>query len=423
MRRFLRRLLTGSAARRGVVAMASGTLAGQLILSVGALILARVYSTEAFGVLSLVVALAAIAGPAATLKLEAALLLPDDEDDARRLLRASVVSAALGAGLAGIAVWIADAYGASTLWGGVDYAPTWVAGMVFATATFGIVSQAALRERHYGTVAARSVTQSLGIVGGQLGFALLSRGPAGLLGGLLLGRFVGYVPLIRVLGGLRSRPVTGSYREVLRRYWRFPLVFTPSNLLNTLGTQLPLILIGAAFGASAAGHLGMAQRLAFLPSSLLGAALAKAFGAELAKRVRERGDSNRGLYLRISGQMAIVAALLMLALLALSPWLFPILLGEAWAESGLFAQAMAVSVGLGLIASPVSRVFWVYQSTRIVAIDVARVAMIAGAAVLAHSLDTTAVTMAWMLYGAQALNYVMSWFYGLRVASGAPPRG
>jgi O-antigen/teichoic acid export membrane protein len=419
-----RLLQTGRGARGGVLAIGSGSLAGQLILTATTPVLSRIYPPESFGTFSLLLAIAAVVGPVATLKFEAALVLPRDDDDARRLFRLGMVAALIISVLTVVAIVVIQQVGFLPLDDSLGLTPLWVGVMVLLTSTFAVLSQAALRLRSYSSVAKRSVAQALGTAVGQVALGTLTQTSVGLLGGYVAGRSLGYIPLIRVTRDLWRRPKRRrkGYMILARKYWRFPLVFTPSGLLNALGSQMPLLLIAFWFGAAVAGELAIAQRLVLIPLTLIGASVGEVFGAEIAKQVRDEAGGSRRLYLRASLLLTGVGIAVALGFLTLGPWLMPIILGEQWVSSGSFAQAMSVSVAAGLIASPVSKVYVVFQqSLASILVDISRLGLLlCGATVIALG-DLTPVAAVWVLYCAQAANYVITWLYGLRIVS-APNR-
>ncbi len=404
-------------ARRGVVAIIVGTLAGQLILAASTPILSRLYPPASYGVFSVILAVASTVAPVATLKFESAVLLPKQIDTARRLLRLSVASALLVSVITGLVIALFPALTSAQL-ASLPFTIFWTFAMVFTTALYSILSQTALRARNYSVVATRSVTQAAGMAGGQLVLNLATRGPMGLLGGYLIGRCIGFWALVKASKEVFARPAParGAYRAVAREYWRFPIVFTPSALLNTLGTQLPLLVIVGWFGAASAGELGIAQRLVFIPASLIGVPMGQVFAAEMAQKLRAGGTGLVRIYLHTSLNLTYLAVLVTVLLLFVAPWLLPIFLGHGWEQSGLFAQAMAISVGLGFVVSPVSTVFTLFQrSLPSIIVDGARVVLILGGIGLAAALRTDVVGTAWLLYGALAINYLVTWAYGLVV--------
>ncbi|MGW9156984.1 lipopolysaccharide biosynthesis protein [Microbacterium sp. NPDC055665] len=399
------------------MAITSGTLLGQLIVALTTPVLSRIYPPEAFGAFSTILAIASAIGPAAALKFDSAILLPQEDKDARGVLGLSLTSTLFVSALAGLAALVFGPIMFADAWAMVPLAPLWIFGLVLTTGLFTSLVQAALRAKSYGLVGWRSTIQSVGITVGQLGFGFLSPSATGLLGGALLGRLLGFGALYRGLKPLLTERGGATQQVLFRRYWRSPAILAPSALLNALGSQLPLVIVAAWFGTAEAGQLGMAQRLVFLPAALLGAALAQVFGAEIADRLRNRTGSSRGLYLKATLRISAVAVPMCIAILVASPWLLPWLLGDDWQQSGQLAQAMAISASVGLVVSPLSAVYAVHQSVASLVIDGSRIAFIGIAAAIVFATGADVVGAVWALYAAQVLNYIATWAYGLRIVS------
>lgn len=412
----LRRLRLGSASR-GVLAITSGTLVGQIVVAVATPFLSRMYPPEAFGAFSTALALASAVGPATALKFDSALLLPKRDSDARNLLILAVLSTAVVSVISGIAVAVIGPLALSSMTDAIPFAALWISAMILTTGIFTSLVQAALRSKSYGLVGWRSAIQSIGTTVAQLAFGLFAPSPSGLLGGALLGRLLGFGALARSLQPLRESRGGTPLLRLARIYWRSPVILAPSSMLNALGSQLPLILLSAWFGSGAAGQLGMAQRLVFLPAALIGAALAQVFGAEIAQRLREGAGSSRALYLRGTWRISLIAIPMCALILVLSPWALPWILGAEWEVSGSLAQAMALSASVSLIVSPLSQVYSVHQSAASLVVDGSRVLLVTGAGLLALALGFDVVETVWALYGAQVVNYVATWVYGLRIVS------
>lgn len=405
------------AASRGVLAITSGTLVGQVVVALATPILSRMYPPETFGAFSALLAIVSAIGPAAAFKYDSAVLLPKTDADAKRVLALALASTALMSIVAGALSAVFGPIMFASMWHMVPFAALWIAALVLATGVFTSLVQATLRSKSYGLLGWRSAIQSTGTTLGQLTLGLFGAAPAGLLGGLLFGRLLGFGALTRSLRPIIATRGGSNYRSLMRRYWRSPAILAPSSLLNALGSQLPLILLAAWFGADPAGQLGMAQRLVFLPAALIGAALAQVFGAEIAQRLRDGVGSSRSLYLKATWQISLVAVPMCAAILVASPLVLPWILGNQWEQSGYLAQAMAVSASIGLIVSPLSQVYLVHQSLASLAMDASRVVMIYGAGLLALHSDQSVVVVVWYLYAAQVANYVITWIYGLRIVS------
>lgn len=406
----------------GVLALVTGSAAGQALALLSAPLLSRLYAPDAFGIFSYLFSVSAVLTAIASFRYEQAVPLACDLDEARALTRASLSLAAgfaiVTAGV--VAVWhtpFSHAVGFEVLpWA------WWLPALIVLTSWFNTLTQAAIRQRAYSAIAATTFMQNVGVATGQLGFAAFTRSAGGLLSGQLVGRSFGILALAKTSRELLPRPPRGTLRATARKFWRFPAVLAPSALLNTLGTSLPLILIGAWFGPQAAGFLGLTQRIAMAPTALVAVAVGQVFSGELSSRLRAGQIDNRRLYLRTSCRLATGGLAVAVVLLLISDWAFPIILGSRWANSGGYAQAIALSVGAGFVVSPVSFVFIAYQ--RVVSnivVDLSRVLLVAGLGAIAYFIGLSAVHTVWAMTIGQVVNYALTWAMGLVIVRGRHP--
>lgn len=406
-----------SAARqglRGVLTIGGGALAGQLILIAATPILSRLYAPDAFGAFSALVAVASVIGPSAALKFDAGIVLPEKDAVAGTVARLAFGSAVITSLVSAGVVAVLEVAGYGSAWEGVSLAPLWVGVLVFLTATFTTLTQAALRERRYSLVARRAPIQSIGTAVGQIAFGFVAPTPAGLLGGFTLGRLAGFLPLLRHSWTLISRPGP-SWSTTVREYWRLPALLAPSALLNSLGSQIPLLAVAAIFGSHAAGEFGMAQRLVYIPVTLVGAAVAQVFAAELAKHVREGGVGAVRVYRRTSLQLAALALPVAVLIAVAGPWAVPFILGDAWVLAGELCVPLALLVGLSLVVMPTSQVYTIFQSPASLAVDASRIVLLGIALAIIVGADLPLIESAWLLTIAQGVNYVATWVYGMHV--------
>ncbi|MDQ1536873.1 MAG: hypothetical protein QOE58_1266 [Actinomycetota bacterium] len=401
-----------------MLALVSGTAGAQALTVLAAPILTRLYSPASFGVFTYLFSLSAIIVSVSSLRLELAIPLSSNLDDAKRLTRMALASAVVWASLTACVVAVAH----TALSEGADFEimpwAIWLPFLILFTSWFVVLSQAALRERAYTQVAARTLIQNVFTIGGQLLFATVTRSPAGLLSGQLVGRMSGIVALARTNGELLHKPLTGSYRKTFRDYRRFPLGFAPSAILRTVGTQLPIILVTAWFGIQAAGLLGVAQRIAMIPAAVVGVAVGQVFYGELTSRLRAGERNNRRLYLKASKHLILIGICITAALLVLPPYLFPPVLGSEWSAAASYAQAMAPSIGIGFMVGPIDFVFEAYQkAVGSVLVDISRVVLVLGLGYFGYSSGWTAVETTWAMYGGQLANYALTWAIGLVIVS------
>lgn len=392
--------------------MTGGTLFAQLLTIAVLPILSRLYTPSDFGILSIILAISSIIAPAVALKFDTVVLLPKSKRNTR-----AIVTAALLATLTISLVWalfsefIALAFFTDN---GPPYLSLWVFGLTLLTGLFSLFSQLALRERRYGQVASRTVLQSITSAVSQVTFGFFSWGQTGLLSGTLLGRAAGIAKLIAIgktyLGRHRLHDIT----QQVRYYWRFPIVFAPSGVLNSLGAQLPLITLTALYGVEFAGELGMAERITSVPVVLVGTAIGQMFVAELAKMKREGSRDFLKFFLQLSG-LLVGLSVLGFGTLALSAhWVVPWFLGYEWDSTAQLVQILAVTGGIQLLAIPLARAISVFQRARAnIAIDITRVVLMTTAIYLAFEYSNSVAISVWLIYGSLALVYLITWLYVL----------
>ncbi|MEU4477456.1 oligosaccharide flippase family protein [Micromonospora sp. NPDC023966] len=418
-----------SVSRRGVLSIASGTVGGQLLLLAAAPALARLYSPADFGVFTVIATLVATLGTVAAFRFDLAVPLPEQERGAHALvalgLNCALLTATLGTAVVAVAGDpVADAFGQPAL-------RTWLWLVPWASAAMGcllVLNQLAIRHRRYASIGRRNFLQSVSMLVTQLLAGAAGVRAGGLALGLALGQAAGALMLApgARLGGAEARAAR-SPRELWRtalRYRRFPLVLAPSGLLNVLGLQLPVLLIAFWYGSTAAGLLGLTQRVLAAPAALLGTAVAQVYLGELARAARETPERTPRIFLNASRQLVLIAfpaaALVVLA----APMLFRLVFSDEWAGSGAFAQALAIGTAAHLVASPLSQTLVVFGRQGLqLTWDVARIVVVSGTVGITWLAGGSALTAVWGFGIATAVAYAACWLLSLRTVVGGSDAG
>lgn len=354
-------------ARRGVAQIMLGTAAGQAVLIAITPILSRLYVAEDFAVLQIFTGVVAFTAVLASLRLELAIPLANDDHQARAVLRAGL----FGAVVVAVGVWLAG-LASEPLWARTDtlrgLAAAWwlVPFTLAAIAAFQLISAVLVRAERYRDLATRNTSQSLGTAAAQLGFGAGGMRPLGLLLGLGIGRMFG---LASIFGRRRlfpndsatektSRRVTArDLLAALKRFRRFPLVTTWSGLLNVAGQYAPFFVFALVYGDKATGWLAFTARVLALPVTVIGQAVAQVFIGRGANAQRgATGDLPRLTWLAVR-RLALVGVLPAVALAVLAPWAFELIFGSNWHRSGQYAQVMAIAFLAQFVAGPVANVF------------------------------------------------------------------
>ena len=340
---------------RSVLTLAGGGLAAQAVVFLARPVLTRLYSPEAFGVLGLFVALAAVISTLATLRYEDAVVLPESESDAKRLVALTWGSALAVCGLAALALLPRQPI--ATIQGAPDLAPLLpLVPLVALLYAYGNGAQSWLsREHAFRLIALGIAMQSLATVGVQL--AAREAGGAGLVLGSAAGAIAfALVLVVPVLsrGVLRNLDPTGLAR-VAQRYRRFPRLGLPASALGQIGARVPPLALGATFGTATVGYFGLAAMAVLVPLAFVADAVGHVFGVHAAEAHREHtlAELTEATYRRL---LAFVAYPV-LAVAFTGPALFGLVFGDEWTVAGEYARLLAPWLGLAVLVPPLTRTF------------------------------------------------------------------
>lgn len=403
---------------KAVGIIGSGTVASQMILAVGTLVLARLYPPDQFGPYAAVTSLVLVLAPLATLKWDAAIVPADRDEDAWGLVRvclASVVSTSLA-----LALIIQVVLHVSPTGQPFDPDVLVVAPILFAlVGLFTTLTPVALRQRDYRSVARRSVLQSSTMVGFQAGLGIGSPTAMALATGEIAGRAIGALSLTPAAIRLRRLSLTQvPFTTLWSRYGGVVRTYLPAALLDGAAMNIVVILIATWYGGAAAGATGLVLKSLAAPVAFVGTVVGQAMVAELGSRVRTgRPDVSPTLHraFRVLVALGIVTAL---AMLLIAPSVLPAILGPSWTQAGELAQAISVSVGVWIVWNPMSGLFIIYQKWRQFLVFAAlRLLFVVSAGSAAHFLATgPRVTLGAMMTAGAAIQ-ILGIAYTLRLTA------
>lgn len=341
-----------------VATLAAGTVIAQAVPVLVSPILTRLYTPHDFGILALFASTLAIITTVAGLRFEFSAVLAPKKDEALNLLATALLLVLVAAVLTGIAV-------AGPL---VHYLPGMkplqphaavLAIAVWLTGAFLSVEHWAVRAKAYRAVASARIRQ--GIAGALCQCLLFKVGipGTGLLAGYTVGQALGSFSLARKTGIVsretisQIKPSTMAHQAIRNR--QYPLLVTPSALINVLGSQLPTIFLAAYYGAAVAGWFALGQRIIGLPIFFIGRAVSQAYLGESSSLVQERPDELFKLFVKTARRLALIGFICLTAIFVAAPHLIRLVFGAAWTQSGLYLQWMAPAFFAQFVTSPLSQ--------------------------------------------------------------------
>lgn len=342
-------------------------------------------------------------------------MLPREDKIATALLALGLTVAAVVSVLAMLVLEACFAFGWFTVMSDLPGFSLWVGGITFASGVFILIGQFALRERQYGLVAVRNLTQGAVTAVSQLSLAVASTSPIGLVTGYFIGRVAGIAPLLKSLR-TRLRPFDRSdIMHGLRRYRTFPLLFAPAALLNAGALAAPIIITGLWFEVSDAGQFGMAERVLAVPLVIVATGFGQVVEARLALHVRENISGSVRYFIRVSLLLTVFSVFIGTLVWFGAPGLVPLILGEEWHATATIMQLLIPMLVTRLIASPMSKAIVVVGWAQInLVLDIARALLIATILLMCWWFNAPLDTLILGTSLAFAIIYAATWFVGLR---------
>jgi len=265
--------------------LAGGTAIAQILNIATSPIISRLFSPDDFGVLSVYTSILSIVAVFATLRYEFAIPIAEDDKSAINVVALTLGSVGL-ISLVSLAVFSFFGDGIANLLNAQQLKPYfWLVSVgILATGVYTAFRYWAFRKKNFKTITKTTVNQSVAHQAINLLWGFFIGGPIGLIVGTIVGRSAGIWTLSKDIrkdqtGLLKSI----SLRETIKlakRYVKFPFYSSWAAILNSLGIQLPVLLLSSMYGTEVTGSFGFGNRIVALPMSFIGVAVGEAFSAK-----------------------------------------------------------------------------------------------------------------------------------------------
>lgn len=356
----LGRLLPKSQFVRSVGVLVGGTASSQLLMIIAAPILTRIYSPEDFGIFAAYSGVLTLFAVVASMRYEFAILIPDNNKDAGNIVFLCLLIVLFTVLISSVFVYTygtefttqlnvprLDAY----LW--------WLPVGVFFLGSYKVLNYWAIRQKNFRVIARTKIKQSVATLGMQL--IAFAAGPVALISGQALGQGVGSLNLVdaQLKLALFEKKTFHDIFELAKRYRAFPLFSSWSAILDTIGSQLSVLMIVAYFSPAAAGLYMLSYKVLALPVVVAGTAIGNVFMSNVSGAYQE---GRLGILAeKIYSKLAHIALPPMLTLALIAPDFFQWVFGSEWRQAGEFARWMSPWVFAVFVTLPLNSLFEVLE--------------------------------------------------------------
>lgn len=351
---------------QNIAVVTGGNVTAKLIGIIAAPIITRLYTPEDYGIFSVFLSVVGIVGSLATLRYAVTIPIAKEEKLADNILKLCFLltlslSIIWFIGIALFGKFFTVQFSAEQL---QPY--LWLMPVVFlGKGVYVALNNWAVRTRKFRLITRTKVSQGVSSAGVKIGLGALGVTPLGLFLGHIAQEAAGITSLFSKLIQLKPELLkTFSWSEIkyaAKRYKKFPLVQSWSQLLLALGAQLPVLLIGAFYGVEVVGVFGLAQNMINMPMDLIGQSVAQVYYAEISKYGKNNPEKIYKLSVSIIKKLFWVGLVPVGLLIAFGPWVFKLVFGPEWIDAGVYARFLSILILTRFISSPIANIFNVYE--------------------------------------------------------------
>jgi O-antigen/teichoic acid export membrane protein len=351
---------------QNIAVVAGGNVTAKLIGIIAAPIITRFYTPEDYGIFSVFLSVVGVVGSLATLRYAVTIPIAKDEKLVDNILKLCfLITLSLSIiwfiGIALFGRFFSVQFSAEKL---LPF--LWLMPVVFlGKGIYEALNNWAIRTRKFRLITRTKVSQGISSAGVKIGLGVLGVTPLGLFLGHISQEAAGITSLFSKLVQLKPEFLkTFSWTGIkyaAKRYKKFPLVQSWSQLLLALGAQLPVLLIGAFYGVEVVGVFGLAQNMINMPMDLIGQSVAQVYYAEISKYGKNNPEKIYNLSVSIIKKLFWIGLIPVGIIALFGPWLFSLVFGSEWHDAGLYARYFSFVILTRFISSPITNVFNVLE--------------------------------------------------------------
>lgn len=343
-----------------VLIMSSGTLIGQALVLLSSPILTRIFSPADFGIFAIYTSIISISAALVSLRYERAIPLPKEDKDAINILALSGFIGIFMVSL--VALLILFFSKPAIIFFKITSLKQYLWFLPLGIALIGvnqIFNYWSVRKKFFKYIIyskiSCNITQILVLISaGLLKLGALSFFLSDVLSQIVANTVLFFLSWAKKSGLLREIELK-KIQSVAVKYRKFPLISSYSDLLNSLGANMPFLVIAFFYGPLVSGWFAFTQKIMRVPISIVGDAISQVFLSEISQ-LQDNLKALRDIYFKLIRRLLMLGLVFFVISILLAPWLFSLLFGPIWSTSGIYAQYLSVVILLEFVISPLSQV-------------------------------------------------------------------
>lgn len=333
---YLKNILFRSSLFQNIAKLVSANFIVQVIAFFLATIITRLYTNDDFGLLAKFMSIASLFTILSTARLEFAIILPKEDDEAHELVSLGLISAFFFSAISFLVIYFFSPQ--LNQYFAINSAQQWLfllPAVVFLVSSFNLFINLQNRRKQYNKLI---VGQAVLGVSNPIAAIFLNYITAwGLIQSLIFSNLLASLWL--GFDFVKARLFSFKIRLVflLKKYYRFPTYTMFHALVNSVSSNLPIFMLSAVFENYLIGLFTMAVGKVFKPINLFSSSIYQVLSKEMIDDLQQNKDvSNR--FLKILAILFLIGFIPFLSLYLFAPSIFGFVFGAQWTEAGTYLK-------------------------------------------------------------------------------------
>lgn len=353
---------------KNVSVLASGTVIVQAISTLISPVLSRLYTPADYGLLAVFVSCVSVLTVVCSFRYELAIILPEKNEDARSLLKLSILILSGFCLLILLATLLFNTKLSSLL--GNDRLEGWLYFLAPVVMSAGIIQSLTYwlnRHKNYKTIAGVRVLQSSANSGFSLIFGFLKYSHWGLIVSTIISQIVSALYLLKKTASVFSR--TGSSESkteilsVAKKYKEFPKFNLPAAMLDTISVNSIILILNYFFTETVTGSYSFSLRMLSIPTVVVGASIGQVFYQKISEAYNSKFNITSIIY-KTWKLLSLIGLIPVIVIFFWGEQLFPMIFGSDWVQAGEISKYLCLLTFVTFISSPTSSAMLVLKKQK-----------------------------------------------------------
>ena len=349
----LKKLLENNIVKNFMVLL-SGAVIAQALPALFSPIISRIYSPSDFANFAYWSSIANTVAVVSTLRYELAIVLPKNNEDAKQILKGSMLLSLITSVLTFLFCIIFITKNDNSNFSSLFFSFL-IASYVLVVGINQSISYWLIRHQQFKKTSLNKVIQSVSLVVITLLFGFFTIG-----GGLIYAYLIGGACLcIFSFWQIREAEINFKsfnfllIKEQLVNYKNYPIYNAVPSLLNAASSALPVFFVVNYFSSNESGQFAFVKQNITVPIMYLAALISQVYFADIANDIKE-GKSIKLKLLNLFKILAVFSFIISITLVLFGEEIFEFVFGSNWILAGKVAGIIVLSTAVQLIVSPLS---------------------------------------------------------------------